>query len=96
MNIKKKQKCMRFGITIILTFHNPEYKQKLNKRCPPLTAGESQQEPEYQRWGFGGEAPIKPGEGRNFRRLVDIHSAPCEALSSECIVSSYCRKKRRG
>ncbi len=35
-----------------------------------------------------GEAPIKPGAGRNFHRLADIHPAPCEALSSECNVSS--------
>ena len=57
MNIKKKQKCMRFGITIILTFHNPEYKQKLNKRCPPLTAGESQQEPNIKDGGLGAKPP---------------------------------------
>ncbi len=71
---------MRFGITIILTFHNPEYKQKLNKRCPPLTAGESQQEPEYQRWGFGGEAPIKPGAGSGFCKRTNFRSRTLRSI----------------
>ncbi len=39
--------------------------EMIKKRYSPLAAGESQQEPECHRWGFGDEAPIKPGAGRS-------------------------------
>ena len=43
-------------------------------RYPPSAAGESQQEPEYHRRGFGGAAPIKPGAGSVFSKRTNFRS----------------------
>ncbi len=58
------------------------------KRCPPLAAGESQQEHKYTRGGMG-RSPINQARAAAYANTRTYDPAPCEACPSECKVSSY-------